>query len=178
MATWIALLRGINVGGKNKIKMAELRAALESAGLADIQTYIQSGNIVFKSSQTAGKLQILVKTTIESGWGYDVPTMVLKANELKKIVANNPFTEGDENFLHATLLQSKPKAAAVKDTQDHDFGIDEFLVDGKCVYIYCPSGYSKTKITNGFFEKRLGVSATTRNWRTVNRLIAMIECQP
>ncbi|MEL7496444.1 MAG: DUF1697 domain-containing protein [Planctomycetota bacterium] len=175
MATWIGLLRGINVGGHRKIKMAELRNALQEAGLSNVETYIQSGNLVFDSKLTSTKLENLVHQTIEKQWGFDVPTMVFRGSDLEKWKSASPFQEHDISLLHLTIFSKKPTAAAIQKLGKVDLKDDEFKIQGRCFYGYMPRGYSKTKLTNGLLESKLGVRATTRNWKTVGRLLEMVE---
>lgn len=174
MPNWVGLLRGINVGGRNKLKMAELKACLADAGLDDVATYIQSGNLVFRSSSPAGKLGQLIADAIERQWGYFVPTLVLKADQLAEAVAEMPYEDSNPQWLHVTFLHQKPKAKEVKVIEGLDFGDDRFEIDGRIVYLDCPNGYSRTKLNNSFFEKKLNVNATTRNWKTVTKLLAMV----
>lgn len=173
----IALLRGINVGGKNVIRMAELRSSLENAGLADVSTLIQSGNICFESLKGCASLQKLINDAIQSDFGFDVPVLVREQAIVKDVIAKSPFcVKGKPKFdikhLHVTLLGKKPLAKNVKALAEFDFD-DDYAIAGDVVYLNLPSGYSKTKLTNGFLEKKLGVPATTRNWKTFCRVAEM-----
>ena len=173
----IALLRGINVGGRNKVKMADLRDQFVEAGLADVSTYIQSGNICFESTRSCTSLTKLIHDTIESNFGHDVPVMVREQAFFAGLIVNNPFCskgkpKSDIKELHATLLEKKPPAKNVKALAELEFE-DEYRVAGDVVYLRIVTGYSKTKLTNAFFEKKLGVAATTRNWKTVCKLAEM-----
>lgn len=171
----IAVLRGINVGGHRKIKMAELRDRLTARGLRNIQTYIQSGNLVFDSATQPSDLELQLHDWILEDFGHQVPTLVRTAKYLQKVVSNNPFAELDLSKLCVTLLSSKPRKKDLTAIESLDFGDDQFVVQGDVVYLHCPNGYARTKLTNGFFETRLNVSATSRNWKTVNRLIQMSQ---
>jgi uncharacterized protein (DUF1697 family) len=176
MTTYLALLRGINVSGKNKVAMAELRALVESLGFARVQTYIQSGNIVFTgSSRSAAKVADVIAGAILRELGLDVTVIVRSAAEMMAVLASNPLLKKgtDPTKLHVTFLASAPAAAAVHALADLDRSPDQFAVVGKEVNVYCPNGYGNTKLNNTFFEKRLGVAATTRNWRTVQTLAAL-----
>jgi uncharacterized protein (DUF1697 family) len=170
---FVGLLRAVNVGGKNKIKMAELRKAMSESGLDNPQTYIQSGNLLFDSNKTPRQLEAKIAKLILSEFGHDVPVMVRDLSFIRKIVSRNPFQNLDASFLHAMILESKPKPADVNMIADLDFGDDRFQVSSDLIYIYCPNGYSNTKLTNRFFESKLKIASTTRNWRTINKLIAM-----
>ena len=175
MSKWIALLRGINVGGKNRILMADLREALSSSGLEEVQTYIQSGNLIFSSRLSAAEIRKRICATINTGWNIDVPVLVIKASELARIQSDNPYESLDPKSVHLTLLGKKPAADAVKRACQVDIGDDQFQIVGKCVYVHCPSGYAKTKIHNNFFEQKLGVLATSRNWKTVCKLVDLSQ---
>lgn len=175
----IALLRGINVGGRNKLKMAELRALLEKSGFKDVATYIQSGNVLFQNcgsnSANAQKIKKLIATEFE----YDVKVLMLNASVLATVADGNPFGQDFEDHLHVTFLGAKPKAAALKSTVELQsagglkLGDDQFKVVQDVVYIHCPNGYGRTKLNNTFFETKLQVEATTRNWKTLNKLIEL-----
>lgn len=153
--------------------MADLREMLESAGLKNVTTYIQSGNLVFDSAKKSDQLEALVCKTIEKEYGYQVPTMVRSVTFFNKLYANNPFEGKDIKTLCATILSDKPKKSLVTAIAEFKSGNDEFVVNKDVVYLYIPDGYSKTKLTNGFLEKKLEVKATTRNWKTVGTLVEM-----
>lgn len=172
---YIALLRGINVGGQKKIKMLDLRAMCGQMGLQEVQTYIQSGNIIFESSEEhTAVLEKDLKKQIQTTFGFDVPVMVLTQTYLQEVAENNPFLqknpELDTKLLHVTFLSEKPDEDLVKALTEKDYGTDEFEVIGSRVYLYFPNGYGRTKLTNNIFEKKLQVAATTRNWRTIGKL--------
>ncbi len=177
--TLIVLLRGINVGGKRKILMGDLRMLLGKNGYSEIRTYIQSGNILLESDkeQDTKKIGVHIQQLIEKTYGFIVPTVVLPAESLKKAHAKNPFPapESDKISLHLTILQTTPKPALVKAIADFDAGADRFQIKGQFVYLRCEGKYHKSKLTNNFFEKKLAVAATTRNWRTVGKLLEMVE---
>lgn len=173
---YIALLRGINVSGKNKIRMADLRKSLEEAGLLNIRTYIQTGNILFNfiHSDTA-KMENLIKKKIKTDFGYDIPVLVLSTKHLQKVKAGNPFLKKEDDIkkLHVTFLADVPKKERIKDLKVPENSKDDFELEGKTVYLYCPDGYGKTKLNPAFFERKLKVDTTTRNWKTVLKLIDM-----
>jgi uncharacterized protein (DUF1697 family) len=173
----IALLRGINVGGKNVIRMAELRSSLEDAGLSDVSTLIQSGNICFESSRACKGLEKLIHDTIQQDFGFEVPVLVREQSAIQAVIAKSPFcVKGQPKFdikhLHVTLLGKEPLAKSIKAFAELDFD-DEYVIAGDVVYLNLPSGYSKTKLTNGFLEKKLNVPATTRNWKTFCKVAEM-----
>lgn len=171
MTTNIALLRGINVSGKNAIRMAELRDSVARLGFEDVQTYLQSGNIVFRTAATdKTTLAATIKAQIAQDFGLDVPVLVLSAQDLEFIAHANllwPDTGGDESLFHCTFLFEGVAAAmfhalALPCTQG-----ERAVLVNHAVLLHCPHGYGKTKLNNSYFERALGVPATTRNWRTV-----------
>ena len=173
--TFIAILRGINVGGKRKIRMEELRQMLNDLGLRDVRTYIQSGNVVFESEDVADKFELsrLIQDALATQYGYDVPVQVLSASELKRALSDNPFYQRDpENIdqYHLTFLDRVPDREQIEAVQVMNEGDDQFEIDGRFVFIRCFGKYHKSKLSNQFFEKKLGVNATTRNWKTVRKL--------
>jgi uncharacterized protein (DUF1697 family) len=173
MTTFVALLRGINVSGKNKVAMAELRALVESLGYERVQTYIQSGNVVLASSaRSATTVADAIAGAITRVLGLDVTVLARTAAELDAVLASNPFVASgaDPTKLHVTFLAAAPDAAAARALADVDRPPDEFAIGKREIFVHCPDGYGNTKLNNTFFEKQLGVAATTRNWRTVQTL--------
>lgn len=173
MNTWIALLRGINVSGQRMINMKELKALLTKAGFLNVMTYIQSGNVVFGSEETnTKKLEKTIAEMIRNHYNFDVPVLVLKETDIETIIKNNPYLNGKKDIvkLHVTLLEKTPEAKLLATTRDEKFQSDEFTIDGTNIYLYCPDGYGMTKFSTMFFEKKLGVTATTRNWKTLEAL--------
>tara|TARA_Y100001933_G_scaffold260027_1_gene311229 strand:- start:11377 stop:11982 length:606 start_codon:yes stop_codon:yes gene_type:complete len=173
--TFIALLRGINVGGQKKIKMAELRAVLEDEGLQNVKTYIQSGNIVFKSDETnREKLQNRIAGTIRQYFGFDVSTLVIREKDIRQILEANPFyNESAEGKLYYVLLRNPPEKELVQQLEQLHFDHEVFHITDTCVYLHCKGGYGKAKLNNNYIEKKLKVDATTRNERTMKKLLEM-----
>ncbi|QIA09200.1 DUF1697 domain-containing protein [Draconibacterium halophilum] len=179
MKTYVAILRGINVSGKNKIKMDALKSSFSTLGFEQIQTYIQSGNVVFRYQETSsGNLEELINKQLLKDFGFEVPVLVLNEKELANIVKNNPFA-GDENrepqFLHVTFFKENPANVDEERINGYIKSGEEFAISEGVVYLYCPHGYGKTKINNNFFEIQLKVSATTRNWKTTLKLLEMAK---
>ena len=175
MKTYIALLRGINVSGQKLIKMADLRESLEKSGFDGVQTYIQSGNIVFrnKGMEVSG-LEHAVKKAILEDFGFDVPVLVRTAGELKNILQNNPFAkEENTKRLFFVLLKQPPDKALVDEFNKLKFEGEDFYADEACVYLNCKIGYARAKLNNNFVESKLKVEATARNLRTMQKLIEM-----
>lgn len=177
MQTYIAILRGINVSGTKKIKMDDLRARLTDFGFEKVRTYIQSGNIVFDYKATQPlDLGKLLQQKIRDDYGYEVPVVVTGAEELKQVIDNNPFLKDrnqDPAKLHVTFLAESPADENINKIDDSGFLPDEFKIINKSIYLFCPNGYGRTKLTNNFFESKLKVTATTRNWKTVQALLNM-----
>ena len=176
MTTYVCLLRGVNVSGKNRIPMAEWKANLEGLGFKDVRTYLQSGNAVFRASAAPDQMASAVKTRIARDFGFDVEVLVLKRSEIDRVADSNPLFPQlgtDETLFHATFL-NKPvsKADFAKLKLSVQAG-EQAVWGGAVIYLYCPHGYGRTKLNNSFFEKALGIPATTRNWRTVLALRAL-----
>jgi uncharacterized protein (DUF1697 family) len=164
--TYIALLRGVNVGGRT-LPMADLRASFDSLGHAEVRTYIQSGNVVFRAgSGSKAAVRSEIETAITRDSHLDVTVLLRTPAELTSIVKRNPF--GPDAYV--TFLDDKPTAAQVAAIDPAPYAPDEFAVDGREVFIRCANGYGRTKINNAFFERKLVTKATTRNWNTVKLL--------
>ncbi len=177
MNKYIALLRGINVGGKNPIRMADLTAVFSEAGFRDVKTYIQSGNIVFESQpESEPVLSEIISNRISSRFGLTVPVLVFSRGRLRQIYNQNPFltTDGfDHKHLCITLLSGIPELSTIAPLNGEDFYPERFHVIGDAVYLYCPNGYGKTRLTNTFWEKKTGLTATSRNLQTIQKLCTL-----
>ena len=165
--TYIALLRGINVGGHNPLKMEKLRLLCENLGLERVQTYIQSGNVLFQTTPIAPLvLAQSIRQAIQQECGLEVPCLVKTAAAWADILQKNPFltSEADPAHLHFTFLeQPAPSTDFIKG----EFGKDTYFVSAEGVYLNCPDGYQKTKLHNNFIEKSAQQTASTRNWKTI-----------
>ncbi len=169
--TYIALLRGINVGGHRKIAMADLRALFADLGYGVVRTYVQSGNVVFEADAGADH-GAAIRTAVAERFGHEVPTVVLTAAAFARAAAADPFagrTDVDASRRFITFLHPRPDLTVLP--EDLPIGSDESaaLVDGH-VYLCLPSGAADTKLNIGWFERRLGVTATSRNMKTVKAL--------
>ena len=174
--THVALLRGINVGGKNKLLMRDLSSMFVEAGCEDVRTYIQSGNVVFRAgSALAGRVPGLISEAIAARFGYRVPVVTRTAAELATTLRANPFLGrgADARQLHVGFLADRPEAAAVDALDPDRSPPDEFRVFGREVYSYCPQGFAATKLTTRYFESNLSTTMTARNWKTVLKLHEM-----
>jgi uncharacterized protein (DUF1697 family) len=177
VATFVAMLRSINVAGRNRLPMADLRALMSALGFEDAVTYLQSGNVVFSGAGTPKAVGRAIEEQITADLGLEVPVVVRSSRQLQKTVESTPFSrlDVDPKTRHVTFLAQLPEPQAVGELEalDGRFGTDRFEVVGPDVFLYCPGGYGETKLNNAFLERRLGVVATTRNWRTVLALADM-----
>lgn len=179
MKTYISILRGINVSGHKIIKMDSLRNLYENMGFVNVITYVQSGNVIFKGEDIEiNSLENKISQQIEKEFGFQVPVIVLSIEKLKHIIDNNPFAEDknkDKSFFHISFLSSKPEKydpTTIKDKKQDD---EDIAFSDHAVYLYCPNGYGRTKLTNNFIESKLKVGATTRNWKTTQELLKIAE---
>ena len=173
---YIAILRGINVGGKRKILMADLKKLCAEIGFKNTQTYIQSGNIVFEYEEKANTtlLSKNLSEAIKETFGFDVPVITRTEAEWRNTCEKNPFLKGgaaDIDKLHITFLGAESSEESLKNLETYDYAPDLFSVIGKDVFLFIEGKYHKTKLSNSFFEKKLNVPATTRNWKTIVKLL-------
>jgi len=179
MQTYISILRGINVSGHNLIKMNALQEICGTLGFRNVRTYIQSGNIVFETKTTdMMTLEKTISDAILKSFGFDIPVLVLEKEALKNIEDHNVFINErheDHTKLHVTFLSDIPEKLLTDGIPHEGYLPDEFYIRGKSVYLFCPNGYGNTKLSNTFFEKKLKVRATTRNWKTIVELIKMSD---
>lgn len=171
---FVVFLRAVNVSGKNIIKMAKLKTSLLAAGLEDVSTYIQSGNIVLQSNLDNVKLQEKVKGLIQKDFSLDVEVFVLSVAELQAALDQNPFpVNAEPNKVFITFLSESPDGQMLQDLQHVDHGVETFEVKGAVLYFYLPDGMAKSKMSNNYFEKKLKVTATGRNLNTVRKMLAL-----
>lgn len=180
MVKTVALLRGINVGGHRKVPMAELRELLKELGFTNVATYIQSGNIIFDTGDNINKNEVprILENAILEKFGFDVPVIIRNAEEMQALPEKNPFynnPEHSEEFLHVIFLSDIPSNEAIDTLSNLDVKPEEFKCIGSEIFLYCPEGVRNSKFTNNLFEKKLKLKATSRNWKTVNKLIEMAE---
>jgi len=179
----IAILRGINVGGKRKVLMADLKALFKELGFVDIATYIQSGNVLFRSAEEISNLKLSsqIENAISTKYAFDVPVIVRGEFELEETIANNPFfqeNEPDIERLHVTFLSERPLEENRIKAEACHYEPDRFVINGKDVFVFCAGKYHESKLTNNFFEKKLKVTATTRNWKTTLKLLELVRQLP
>jgi uncharacterized protein (DUF1697 family) len=176
MPTYISMLRGINLGGHKLVKMERLRALFESLGFSRVRTYINSGNVIFEAGKiSTSVLSSKVEKKIEGEFGFPVAVISKTSEEIGKAIESNPFLREkgiDLSKLHVTFMWKAPAQADSKKLEALA-GADRFRCLRTEVYLYCPNGYGQTKLANNTLAKLLGSGATTRNWKTVNRLYEM-----
>jgi uncharacterized protein (DUF1697 family) len=172
---YISLLRGINVSGQKKIKMADLKALYESLGLKEVSTYIQSGNVIFSAgAKKEAVLKRMLESAIEKHYRFKVPVIIITNHQLAAILNANPFAttdlEKDGTKMLISFLSDEPSQDKMQSLIEYVKAPERLIVDGKQVYLHCPGGYGKSKLNNTFLEKKLGVEATTRNLKSVIKL--------
>ena len=174
MNTYIALLRGINVSGHKKVPMAELRELLSKMDFKNVKTYIQSGNVVFQSIRKDGKfLEAEIKNSILNHFGFEVAVLVRTRDELLKIFEDCPFSEDKKVTSYFAILSDIPDVELVNEASKKIYENEEYAIINDGLYFYCANGYGKAKFSLNFFEKKLKVNATSRNYKTMVKLLDM-----
>ena len=181
MVTYVSMLRGINVGGQKRIKMEELIALYKSLGFNNVKTYVQSGNVIFNAADGDTKgFSNMIEEKIKQVSSFPVAVLLRIPSELQQIINNNPFLEEkgiDNDKLYITFLSNAPTESALIQMKDMHDESDKYVITNKEIYLYCPNSYDRTKFSNDFFERKLDVTATTRNWKTVNTLLKIANNQ-
>jgi len=179
METYIALLRGINVSGSKIIKMVDLREHLGELGYQNVQTYIQSGNVVFQCPPTdPKKLGTQIADKIRDVYGFEVPTLIRKATDLTEAMETNPYLKDEDNDqkkLMVLFLTDVPATDRIEHLASYSYPPEEYTIEGKTIFYHSPNGFAKAKMSTNFFESKLKVSASGRNLNTVRKLISMAE---
>jgi uncharacterized protein (DUF1697 family) len=177
--THVALLRGINVGGKNPLPMKELARMFENAGGANVRTYIQSGNVIFEAPAGAPKLSDAVTRAIEKRYGYRIPVVLRTSDQLQKTIRGNPFLSAgiDPKWLHVYFLADVPSAACCSTLDPQRSAPDVFELRGREIYLHVPNGMGRSKLTNAYFDSKLSTVSTARNWSTVLKLAEMMATE-
>jgi len=174
----IALLRGVNVGGKNILPMKDLATIFSRAGCQDVVTYIQSGNVVFSCDKAApAHLRDVIQDAIQKRFGFSAPVVMRAATEVRRIATDNPFlrTGAAPEALHVAFLSSAPSASRVAGLDAQRSPPDELVVRGREIFLHLPGGVGKSKLTNAYFDRALETTSTVRNWRTVLKLVELSE---
>jgi uncharacterized protein (DUF1697 family) len=179
-AVFVALLRGINVAGKNKLPMVKLVEIFSECECVDVRTYIQSGNVVFAASpKTAKCIASAVTERIASSFGLRVPVVLRSGAELEKVARGNPYLKAgaDSESLHVAFLADAPDRRQGKALDPKRSPGDSFELRGRDLYLHLPNGVARTKLTNAYFDSTLGTTSTVRNWRTVLQLLEMTRAK-
>ena len=179
MQTLISILRAVNMAGHNRIKMSGLADLYGSLGLNDAETFIQSGNVIFNDPDDRHPPEIEhdIYAGIKERFGLDISIMVRTVREMKEIISNNPFTGDniDTSKLAVIFLAERPSDLQMDKVRNIDYPPDKFSIIGKEIFIYCPNGFGRTRIYTGFFESKMKVTGTGRNWNSVNTLLEIAE---
>ena len=171
---WIALLRAVNLSGRNRVPMAELRRELQELGFASVSTYIASGNVLFVAEPAQrGQLAETIEDLIAKRFGVETVVVLRRPDELRRLLAGHPFGETSSSYV--TFLAAKPPPAAVRALGALAFGADEAQVAGSDVYLRYPNGVTGATLTSAALERALGIPGTARNWRTVTKLAGLAE---
>lgn len=173
MTRWIALLAGINVGGKRTVPMAELRKVFTDLGYQQVQTYIQSGNVLFEAdTDKEAPLLKAIRPALSAAFGWDIEVLLRTLPELEAVLAGNPFSDrqDDPTKLLVTFLAAEPEADRAARLQPPAGETGELRLVGREIYLHTPDGYGKSKLNNANLAKLAGVAATTRNWKSVGKL--------
>lgn len=177
LTKYISILRGINVSGHRVIKRDALKKLLAELKFEHVQTYIQSGNIIFNAAKASTEvISMTIQSTIEKEFGFNVPVITFTQEELETTINANPFATDqskDPSFFHVTFLSEKPNKVLIEQLNQLNLNNESFVLIDKAIYLYCPNGYGNIKLTNSFIENKLKVIATTRNWKTANELLKM-----
>jgi uncharacterized protein (DUF1697 family) len=176
--THVALMRGINVGGKNKLPMKDLAALFVEAGCQGVRTFIQSGNVVFTAEPgLASQIPALIAGQIEKRHGLRTPVVLRTLKQMGNVLGDNPFLKdgSPEETLHVMFLADVPDKRKIKDLDQGRSPPDSFIVKGSEIYLRLPNGAAKTKLTNAYFDSKLATVSTGRNWRTVTKLIELMK---
>jgi uncharacterized protein (DUF1697 family) len=177
MAAFIALLRGINVGKTKRMAMPRLREVLEDAGFDDVKTYVQSGNVVVHSTDSAAKVRTRIEQVIKDEWGFDVPVIVRTRAQLVKVHAANPLAKvaTEPKHYQVTFFEKAPPAAAFRDLDDSAWGEARFELAGSELYTWTPRGIHSDRMLRDLARAHKGIHGTARNWRTLEALLDLAE---
>ena len=173
MTTYVALLRGVNVGGRARIEMAALRKLVADLGHSNVKTYVQSGNVIFRSSdEQPAQVAREIEGRIARDLGVGTTVLLRSADELAHVVANNPFLAREDDLakFHVTFLADAPDPDRAARLAPPPGQPEELALVGREVYLRYPNGYGRSKLNHAYIERHLGVAATNRNWNTVTRL--------
>jgi uncharacterized protein (DUF1697 family) len=182
MARWIALLRGINVGGNKKVPMAQLRELMEGLGHGAVRTYVQSGNVVFTAAdpgaapEAAGRA---IEAAIEAAFGFGSAVTIRTRDELAAVIASDPFADvvDHPSRYHVLFLSGEGDASSLAELDRAAFEPERFALRGRELYLWTPEGIGRSPLAQRLTERRIGARATARNWRTVTTLLEMADSE-
>ncbi len=176
MRTYIVLLRGINVGGHKKLPMVELRELLSNSGFESVRTYIQSGNVILESDEESFQnIEDIIQKAIFNHFGFEVSILVRTRQELQAIIDNCPFSEEKMRDSYFMILHTIPDKNLIESVSHISYPNEEFIITNSCLYFYCSMGYGNVKFNGNLFERKLKTAATTRNYRTMVKLLSLSE---
>lgn len=176
MQHYIVFLRGINVSGKNILKMDALKKALHENNFPNALTYIQSGNIVIPNSNlSADALKKSIEKLLLDLFSIETITFIYTSDRIKKTIDLYPFSMEDTKKNYFVFLENEPQDQLISELSKNDYNEDTFSTQGSCIYVHCKNGYGKTKLHNNFFENKLKIKATTRNWNTMQKMLNLVE---
>lgn len=174
MTTYIVLLKGINVGGHKKVPMADLRELLTKSGFENVQTYIQSGNVIIESSEeNSRKIESIIKDAIVKQFGFEVSVLVKKRKDVGRIFNDCPFSEDKKKTSYFVMLHETPDAQLVNVASEKIYKGEEYQIINDCIYFYCETGFGQAKFNVNFFERKLKTFATARNYNTMVKLLSL-----
>jgi uncharacterized protein (DUF1697 family) len=176
MKTYIALLKGINVGGHKKVPMADLRELLTKSGFENVQTYIQSGNVILQSSKSdISVIEKNIQESIMDHFGFEISVLVKTRSDLKRIFNDSPFSEEKKKASYFILLRNTPEDDLVKVASEKVYEGEEYKILKDCIYFFCEKGFGQAKFNANFFERKLKTFATARNYNTMVKLLSLSE---
>lgn len=170
MTSHLLLLRAVNVGGNNKVPMAELRSALSDRGLANVSTYIASGNVFVESPDPGAAVASAVHETIAEEFGHDITVICRSIDGMRAAIDDCPYADEDPKQVGVIFL-AEPFAGQIDASA---FAPDVYTIAENHIYVFCPTTFAKSKLTTGWFEKQTGVAATMRNWNSTNKLLGLL----
>lgn len=178
MITFISFLRGVNMTGHNSIKMKDLAAMYDDLGFIQSETFIQSGNVIFNcdNDKSITELSTAIESRIKTQFGYDVPVMIRTVPGMKSIISSNPYLnepDFDPAKMAVIFLHDELTGSQIDKVADVDYPPDKFKIIGREIFTYCPNGFGRTKIYTNFFEKKMKVLGTARNWKTVTTMLEL-----
>lgn len=177
MNKYLSILRGINVSGQKKIVMKDLKILYEALKYKNVQTYIQSGNVIFETNSSKN-LAEKIEQKIADTYQFQVPVMIRTTEEMTALIKNNPFLKDksiDQKSIYVTFLAELPKTEDIAKMNEINCEVEKIFISSKEIYVYCPAGYGNAKFNNNFIERKLKITATTRNWKTVNELFTLMK---